>query len=34
VPTTDEISKALRYEPLGDGDALYEDAWSKFLAGA
>ena len=34
VPTNDEISQALRYEPLGDGDALYEDAWSKFLAGA
>jgi spermidine/putrescine transport system substrate-binding protein len=34
VPTNDEINQALRYEPLGDGDALYEDAWSKFLAGA
>ena len=34
VPTADEINQALRYEPLGDGDALYEDAWSKFLAGA
>ncbi|MCB1002180.1 MAG: spermidine/putrescine ABC transporter substrate-binding protein [Acidimicrobiales bacterium] len=34
VPTAEEISKALRYEPLGDGDAVYEDAWSKFLAGA
>jgi spermidine/putrescine transport system substrate-binding protein len=34
VPTNDEISQALRYEPLGDDDALYEDAWSKFLAGA
>lgn len=34
VPTNDEINQALRYEPLGEGDALYEDAWSKFLAGA
>jgi len=34
VPTNDEISKGLRYEPLGDGDKLYEDAWSKLLAGA
>jgi spermidine/putrescine transport system substrate-binding protein len=34
VPTDDEISGGLRYEPLGDGDRLYEDAWSKLLAGA
>lgn len=34
VPTDDEIAKGLRYEPLGEGDKLYENAWSKLLAGA
>ncbi len=34
VPTADEIAKGLEYEPLGDGDALYDEAWSRFLAGA
>lgn len=35
VPTNDDIAKGLRYLPLGDeGDKQYEDAWSKFLAGA
>jgi spermidine/putrescine transport system substrate-binding protein len=35
VPTNDDIANGLRYLPLGDaGDKQYEDAWSKFLAGA
>jgi spermidine/putrescine transport system substrate-binding protein len=34
VPTNDEIAKALVYRPLGDGARLYEEAWSKLLAGA
>jgi spermidine/putrescine transport system substrate-binding protein len=34
VPTNDDITKGLRYEPLGDeGDTLYENAWSAFRAG-
>ena len=34
VPTQEEIEKALVFKPLGiDGDALYEEAWSKFNAG-
>jgi spermidine/putrescine transport system substrate-binding protein len=35
VPTNEDIANGLRYLPLGDeGDKLYEDAWSTFLAGA
>jgi len=34
VPTDEEVAKALVFKPLGvDGDALYEEAWSKFIAG-
>lgn len=34
VPTNDQISKALRFEPLEpDTDLLWEDAWSRFTAG-
>jgi len=34
VPTKEEIDSALVFKPLGiDGDALYEEAWSKFNAG-
>ena len=34
VPTNDDITKGLQYRALGpDGDALYEEAWSKFTAG-
>ena len=35
VPTNDDIAKGLKFRPLGiDGDALYEEAWSKFTSGA
>jgi spermidine/putrescine-binding protein len=34
VPTKEEIESALVFKPLGiEGDALYEEAWSKFNAG-
>jgi spermidine/putrescine transport system substrate-binding protein len=34
VPTNDDIAKGLKYRPLGpEGQALYEEAWSKFTAG-
>jgi spermidine/putrescine transport system substrate-binding protein len=34
VPTNEDISKGLKYRPLGaEGDAIYAAAWSKFTAG-
>ena len=34
VPTKEEVANGLTFKPLGiDGDALYEEAWSKFNAG-
>ena len=34
VPTDEEVAKALIFKPLGvEGEALYEEAWSKFIAG-
>ncbi len=34
VPTNDDITNGLKYAALGpEGDALYEEAWSKFTAG-
>ena len=34
VPTNEEVTKGLVFKPLGiDGDALYEEAWSKFNSG-
>lgn len=35
VPTNDDITKGLKFRDLGvEGDLLYEEAWSKFRAGA
>ncbi len=35
VPTNDDITKGLQFRDLGvEGDLLYEEAWSKFRAGA
>lgn len=34
VPTKEEVAAGLTFKPLGiDGDALYEEAWSKFNSG-
>ncbi len=34
VPTDEEVATGLTFRPLGvDGEALYEEAWSQFIAG-